>query len=198
MRAIVINLDERKDRMEQFRKNKFPFEVERFSALRGTCGQDGFTLSTRTVLSQITEFPTLVCEDDCVMLENWMVVQRAMAELPDDFDALWFGATLTTPLERYSEHLFRLKRAYTTHAIIYNSQKMIDYILGLHVPSGVNLDIFYFLKVQEEFNCFITDPICATQSDGLSDISGQEMKFHDYIIESYNKYTNEIPINRTK
>jgi hypothetical protein len=189
MRAVVINLDERKDRMERFHKNEFPFDIERFSAIKRGKGQDGFTESTRTVLSQITEFPTLVCEDDCILLERWMVVQRAMAELPDDYDALWLGATLTQPLERYSDYLFRLKRAYTTHCIIYNSQKMIDYILSLNVPSGVNLDILYFTHVQEKFNCFITNPICATQSDGYSDVSGQEMKFHDYIIESYNKYT---------
>jgi GR25 family glycosyltransferase involved in LPS biosynthesis len=189
LKAIVINLDERTDRMEQFKKNEFPFEVERFSAFKMESGQDGFTLSTRTLLSQITEFPVLICEDDCVMLENWMVVQRAMAELPDDADALWLGATLTQPLEKYSEYLFRLKRAYTTHAIIYYSKRMVDYILNLNVPSGINLDIFYFLHVQKEFNCFITNPICATQSDGYSDVSGQEMKFYDYIIESYNKFT---------
>jgi hypothetical protein len=189
MRAIVINLDERTDRMEQFRKNKFPFPVERFSAIKREKGQDGFTESTRTVLSQIIEFPTLVCEDDCVLLERWMVVQRAMAELPLEWDALWLGATLTQPLERYSDYLFRLKRAYTSHAIIYYSKRMVDYILRLNVPSGINLDIFYFTHVQEKFNCFITNPICATQSDGYSDVSGQEMKFHDYIIESYNKFT---------
>jgi hypothetical protein len=189
MKGIVINLDERTDRMEQFRKNKFPFDVERFSAIKREKGQDGFTESTRTILAQQTEFPFVLLEDDCVMLERWMVVQRAMAELPDDWSALWLGATLTQPLERYSDYLFRLKRAYTTHCIIYNSQKMIDYILGLNVPSGVNLDVFYFTHVQEKFNCFITNPICATQSDGYSDVSGQRMKFYDYIIDSYNKFT---------
>lgn len=189
MRAICINLDERTDRWEQFKKNNLPFEVERFSALRGSCGQNGFTLSTRTVLSQQTEFPFVLFEDDCVMLERWMVVERAIAELPKDADALWLGATLTQPLERYSDYLFRLKRAYTTHAIIYYSKRMVDYILGLDVPSGVNLDILYFQEVQSKFNCFITNPICATQSDGFSDVSGQEMKFHDYIIETYNQFT---------
>lgn len=191
MKGYVINLKERTDRLLRFKENQFPFPIERFDAIKLGSGQDGFTLSTRTLLSQITEFPVLICEDDCILLERWMVVERAIAELPKDADALWLGATLTQPLERYSDYLFRLKRAYTTHAIIYYSKRMVDYILGLDVPSGVNLDILYFQEVQNKFNCFITNPICATQSDGFSDVSGQEMKFHDYIIESYNKYTQK-------
>jgi GR25 family glycosyltransferase involved in LPS biosynthesis len=189
MKSYVINLKESTERLAQFRENKFPFEIMRFDALRGSCGLDGNCLSIRTLLAQVIEFPVVIFEDDCVMLENWMVVQRAMVELPEDADALWLGATLTKPLERYSDHLFRLKRAYTTHAIIYYSKRMVDYILNLHVPSGVALDVFYFMHIQEKFNCYITNPICATQRDGISDIDGRDMKYYNYIIDSYNKFT---------
>ena len=189
MKATVINLDSRADRMETFKKNNFPFDVGRFSGIVLPSGEDGFTKSALTVIGNQKEYPFVVFEDDCIMMESWDVVENAISQLPDDWDALWLGATLTRKLERYSENLYRLRRAYTTHAVIYNSPEMVDFILKNHnTPPGRNLDIFYFSVVQNIFNCFITYPLCATQSEGYSDISKQNTG--SWIIKSsYNKYT---------
>ena len=190
MKAYVINLKEREDKLKLFRQNQFPFEVERFEGIHDMPRDNGCAKSHLALLSNIHEFPCLVCEDDCVLIESWMVVIRALAELPDEWDALWLGATLTIPLEKYSDYLFRLKRAHTLHAVIYNSQEMIDYILNHHSFSRhPYIDVFYF-EVQQRFNCFITHPICATQRIGFSDISQKHVNYHDYIIDCYNKNTH--------
>jgi len=197
MRAFVINLDRRPDRLKEFYRNKFPFPVERFSAVDGACGEDGCTQSHLNILRSQTEFPFVVFEDDCDMLRGWDVVEAAMKQLPADWDALWLGATLYKPLQRYSPNLFILRKAYALQAVIYNSQRMINYILKNHnTPSGKNLDIFYHYQVQKCFNCFIVYPLVAGQRSGMSDISKIHQDFNDEIIPRYNKYTSHVSKTR--
>jgi len=199
MRAIVINLDSRPERWQTFQeRNKFPFEVERFPAIHAEKGEDGCTQSHLAVIKSQTEFPFIVFEDDCIMLQEWDVVEKIMAQLPFCWDALWLGATLTRPPKRQSANLFRLSHAYCLHAVIYNTQRMVDYILQWHnTPQGKNLDIFYYRNVQDKFNCFITYPICATQTEGYSDIAKKETG--SWIIEhSYNEYINGTPNRRIR
>jgi len=191
MKGFVINLDRRPDRLREFYKNKFPFPIERFSAIDGTCGEDGCTMSHLSVIGSQTEFPFVVFEDDCDMLRGWDAVETAMSQLPPDWDALWLGATLYKPLRRYSKNLYILKKAYALQAIIYNSKRMIDYILKNHnTPSGINLDIFYHYHVQKLFNCYIVHPLVAGQKSGMSDISKKTQEHNDEIIPRYNKYTH--------
>lgn len=194
MKATVINLDSRPERWQTFQeRNKFPFEVERFPAIVASCGEDGCTQSHLAVIQSQTEFPFIVFEDDCIMLQPWSVVEKIMEQLPLCWDALWLGATLTRPLKRQSNNIYRLSRSYCLHAVIYNTQRMIDYILRCHnTPQGKNLDIFYYRDVQDKFNCYITYPICATQTEGYSDIAMKETG--SWIIEhSYNEYINGTP-----
>lgn len=190
MKAFVINLDHRTDRMKSFNKNKFPFEVERVSGLLLENPGIGNTQSQLNIMKEQEEFPFVIFEDDCVMLQPWSVVELAMSQLPPDWDALWLGATLTHYIPRYSPNLFRLKTAYTTHAIIYNSQAMIDYILDYYNKMSIQYvnDVFYYKEIEEKFNCFITYPICATQYGSMSDVFGT-FQPQTVIVESYKKFT---------
>ncbi|HUX57067.1 MAG TPA: hypothetical protein VMV77_08840 [Bacteroidales bacterium] len=186
MKATVINLESRPKRMVDFRKNNFPFEVKRFNAIKTDPGWFGCTASHLQAIREQTEFPFVIFEDDCVLLQPWSMVEMAMSQLPADWDMLWLGATNVRSVERYSNNLFRMKGAYCAHACIFNSQRVYDYILTNHKRffkscEGTDhrpvIDVFYVVEIQERFNCFITDPICATQSVTYSDI---EMKVNDY------------------
>ncbi len=189
MKGIVINLDSRPDRMEYFEKNYFPFEVVRFPGIVASCGEDGCTRSHLAVISSQDKFPFIVFEDDCMMIQPWSVVETAMKQLPPDWDALWLGATIRQRLQKYSRNLYRLKNAFCLHAVIYNSQRMIDFILANHnTPSGKNLDIFYHKIVLNRFNCFVTYPICATQRYDYSDICKSVVDYHSEIYNAYNKW----------
>jgi len=190
MKAYVINLQSRTDKLINFYKNDLPFKVQRFNAIIDSPGDNGCAKSHLSIIATQKEFPFVIFEDDCVMLQPWSEVEKAMSQLPDNWDALWLGATLTHPLKRYSDNLFRLRRAYTTHAIIYNSARITDYILkNFRVKKTKSIiDLFYFSDVQDRFNCFITYPLIATQSEGISDVAKKETD--SWIIEeSYNKYT---------
>ena len=195
MKAFVMNLESRPDRMAEFQKNIFPFEVERFNAIKTYPGWKGCTASQLTILALQNEFPFIVFEDDCVLLQPWSVAENAMKQLPEDWDLLYLGATLMNPIERYSENLFRLKTAYCAHAIIYNSKRVVDYILNNYQrffrnsPERNTLDVFYFTEIQEKFNCYIVSPLVATQRPGFSDIENMNVDYTQ-IINHFNIYTN--------
>jgi len=197
MKAYVINLDNRPDRMETFKENIFPFDVERVSAIKMDNGALGCTLTHFEIFKKNTEYPFVIFEDDCQFIEPWSLVEKAMSQLPDNWDALWLGATLDAPLKRYSENLFRLRRAYCTHAIMYNSPKIIEYILNNFLPFDGRkiIDVFYHKDVQENFNCFITYPMTTIQRNSMSDVMKREQDDSDQIWRKkcYYKYTNEIP-----
>jgi len=193
----VINLDRRPERMISFNQNKFPFNVERFSAVESANGQDGCNESHFAILRQQKEFPFIVFEDDCVMTVSWLEVEVAISQLPFRWDALWLGGTLDAPIKRYSENLFRLKQCYCTHAIIYNSQAIVDYILSefdAFKPTITHkkiIDVFYYEKIQERFNCFITYPMAAVQAEGYSDVMRRTPRLDEYQWrwDCYNKFT---------
>lgn len=195
MKAFVINLDSRPDRMEKFKKNIFPFEVIRFPALTGGCGEDGCTNSHLAVLKSMgtrpDNYPFAVFEDDCVLVEPWCKVEKAISQLPKNWDALWLGANPKKRLHKYSENLFHLQQAWCLHAVIYNNSFMVEYVLKYHnTPPGKNLDIFYCKEVMEKFNCFITYPIIATQLSDKSDIAPSITNNFDEIISNYKKAVN--------
>lgn len=196
MNAFVINLDSRPDKLELFYKNGIPLDVERFSGIVDTPGDNGCAKSHLSLISQQTKFPFAVFEDDCVLLQPWELVDRAMLQLPRNWDALWLGATLYKPIKRYSENLCVLKGGLALHAVIYNSKRMIDYVIENFKVTQQKciIDLFYSHQVQDRFHCFIVHPLMATQRPGLSDITGIHVDYYQEIIDRYEKFTNDNTI----
>lgn len=190
MKAFVINLDDRPDRLELFRKQSFPFPVERISGVEDSVAEDGCTAAHLSILEKQTEFPFIVFEDDCMLIEPWSVVEEAIKQLPENWDALWLGALVKQPLTKYSENLFKLTNAFALHAVIYNSKRMVDYILEYHgTPSGTNLDYFYRHMVLKNFNCYITYPMVATQRSDVSNIGGKFTNHTKELLYKYDRFT---------
>ena len=191
MRAFVINLEDRPDRMILFNENKFPFEVERFNAIKTDPGWVGCTKSMLTIIEAQKKFPFIIFEDDCLLIQDWSIVETAISQLPSDWDALWLGATLMRPIKRYSENLFRLEEGFCAHAVIYNTKKIVDYILSnfesYETEIRKTIDVFYAYHVQQKFNCFIVNPLAAIQQTGFSDIENRIVDYQQ-IINNYNLY----------
>jgi GR25 family glycosyltransferase involved in LPS biosynthesis len=185
MKAYCVNLKERPERWVEFQTQKLPFEVERFEAIKATPGWVGCTRSYVEVMKKI-DGPTLVMEDDCLFLESWEFVEGIMTQLPYNWDCLYLGATLNEPLEKFSENLYKLKRGWTTHAILYRDARIPEFIVR-NAEMVRKIDVFLELEVQPRFNCFITYPLVATQRPGYSDIINREQ---DYAVikERYDKY----------
>lgn len=191
MEAYFINLDRRPDRLASFKMNRFPEDVKmmRFRGIERPKGEDGCTESHLQVLRDHFTFPFAVFEDDAVLIQPWKIVEQAMDQLPRNWDALWLGANIRRPMQYYSKNLMRFSHAYGLHAVIYNSQRIVDYILNKHYTKpGQNLDIFVAHEVQKNFNCFITYPMVATQLSDRSDISGVITRNGQELIDNYKKY----------
>jgi len=190
MEAYVINLKKRHDRLVSFKQNKFPFPVEVFEGFVNKVPEDGCTQSHLYLLRNHIQLPFAVFEDDCVLIQDWSLVEKAMWQLPKDWDALWLGANPRKQLVQYSENLYRIKNAYCLHGVIYNSQRIVDYIYNkVNFRSGENLDIHIAKDVQHKFNCYSIWPMVATQLSDHSDISNIGTKNCEEIIFNYKKAT---------
>jgi len=187
MKAYCINLKDREDRWNDFKLQSFPFEVERFEAIKDSPGWVGCAKSFLKLYESLTEFPCAIFEDDCMMLRDWDEVDRIIKQLPEDWDMLNLGATLNEPLVRYSENLFVLKNAYCLHGVIYNSRKVLDFILD-NKDEIRKIDVFITQKVHTTFKCFVTYPMIATQRPGHSDIVNKFTTYKE-LNDSYKKFT---------
>jgi hypothetical protein len=186
--AFVINLDSREDRLQEFQKQDtpFPIPIVRFSAITGTPGSKGCLKSHVEILKQEHKFPFIIFEDDCLMIEKWDIVEQSFEQLPEDWDMLYLGAHLRTSVSRYSKNLLRLRGGKTTHAIVYGSQQVVDFILN-NIQENMVIDRFYMEQIQPKFNCFITYPMVATQRASHSDITGGFRNYQPLFEKRYNK-----------
>ena len=189
MKTYCINLDSRPRKWRRVQKEAHKINATpiRFPGIPG--GHIGCTRSHLRILADncYDEIFIIIEDDMKIIVKNPMqVIDKALSQLPANWDMLYLGATLNQPLDRYSDNLFILKRAQATHAIIYNNQNGVcDYII--ENQTGI-IDLFYRDNVQEEFNCFITYPLVATQRAGISDTIG---KYNSYkaIKRLYDEYT---------
>jgi len=186
-KGYVINLDIRMDRLEEFQKQQFPFKVERFPALTGRTGSIGCIRSHLEILKKADhKFPFIIFEDDCLIEKDWAWIKETMNQLPEDWDMLYLGAHLRSQVKKYSENLYHLQNGKTTHAIVYGSQRVIEYILFTAHESMV-IDRFYMEHVQPKFNCFITHPMAATQSASFSNITNGYRNYKPIMDQNYER-----------
>jgi GR25 family glycosyltransferase involved in LPS biosynthesis len=187
-RICCINLDKRVDRWEKclIEFERVGLQVERFSAFDGDNHHLAFNKSQHTAIKKMVEEGAerfLVLEDD-VVFKGYSHVTDALNELPEDWDALWLGANINgTELERYSDHLFKLRNSFTTHAVGY-SRKMAEWIVENFNPDQFPIyDEFLRINVQEQFKCFLVAPMVAWQRPDHSDIWGHHADYTSCFIE---------------
>ena len=191
MKTYCINLESRPDRwkrvqVEALKIRQIPI---RFDAIKCDIGHDGCKASHMKLLSEVKEEIFMVIEDDFkISCKNaFTTLMMAFRDLPDNWDMLYLGATLTKKIYRCSDNLYRLQGGSATQGIIYNNQNgVVDYILKNHNRN--RFSAFLRDDVQENFNCYLTNPMIATQAPGFSDLmnkrtSGRAMR------RAYKKYT---------
>jgi hypothetical protein len=143
-----------------------------------------FNGSVRKILIEALDADThnlLFLEDDCTFrpLDH---LEAALSELPVDWDIIYLGANLICwnsdepqPV-RYSEHLFRIGAAWTTHAIGFN-RRVIPFILE-NQPGLSDQMIDNWISSQlPELNAYCVAPMVAYQRPRVSAIW---QRFDDY------------------
>lgn len=107
-------------------------------------------------------------------------LQKALDELPEDWDVLYLGANITDgvfgikeyPPTRYSDHLYRVPKAWTSHAIGY-SRKMAETIANFYPVGDYHIfDNWLNEFVLPKYKCYLVNPMVAFQRPGFSDLWG--------------------------
>lgn len=191
-----INLDHRHERWKnvqhQFDKLNLREQVTRFSAINEQPGYVGCRKSHLEVLEKCKNLATfMIVEDDLEFIHNpelTETLEKAFQQLPFDWDMLYLGANLQEPIEQYSENLFTLKGSFCTHAMIFNSRSLVQFILDIGKKYFIKkIDVFYRDHVMPKYNVFITHPMVATQADGYSDITRRQNAYSNQMIENFNR-----------
>jgi hypothetical protein len=179
MTNYLINLKRREDRLEsakrEFENQDSSFYV--FTAFDMMPGWLGCLRSHLQILRDHRErhkpMPSefAIFEDDVKFRAHpvMVVILPIMDELPPDWDMLYLGCSPQEPFERYSEHLYKMGKNHTTHAIIwhYRPGGAIDYILSK--DWDMKYDLLLSEYIHPKFNCFCTYPLLATQHQTSSD-----------------------------
>ena len=145
-------------------------DVERFQAVKEIGPHQSFSHSERNILLDFyhSGASTLLHLEDDVVFRDLSHLNAALAQLPNDWDIVYLGANLVQwnngepRPERYGPHLFRLKSAWTTHAIGYN-RKCVFEILAKQPEFSVRMFDNYLSDRLAEFNAYIVAPMCAYQ-----------------------------------
>lgn len=117
----------------------------------------------------------LILEDD-VLFTDIGGLGNSLSELPENWEILYLGANIREERpERYSGHLFRLKNAWTTHAIAY-TRKAVEKIIA-EFPNEHYMYDNWLGDNLHRFEAFITAPMTAIQRPGRSDIWGHDVDY---------------------
>jgi len=131
----------------------------------------------------------LLLEEDCIF-NDVSHLDAALSELPDDWDVLYLGANLQAwgwenyPPEKYSEHLFRVRSAWTTHCIGFN-KKVVSFLL--ENQPGLSEQMFdnWMSSQLSKLNAYVVAPMVAYQRPRHSTIwteaDGVTQQYTDYL-----------------
>lgn len=171
--------------------NRVGLEVEKFQAVKEIGPHQSFSHSEREILLDFLHSGAetlLHLEDDCVFRDTGHLPQ-AIDKLPEDWDILYLGANLILwnngepDPERYSPHLFRVKCAWTTHAIAYN-KKCVRGILEKQPEFSVQMYDQYLSTRLPDLNAFVVAPMVAYQRPRFSSIWDRETDYNDVFSQS--------------
>lgn len=169
MKVKVINLASRPDRWQSIQEQLQLFGVydyERFEACPG--GMKGFNKSVHFALKN--EHELLLLEDDCIFTGTYNDMMQAKAKLPDDWDLLYLGANVLSPQTKYTDGIWHLDDAWTSHAILYSNKGAEWCYKNFDYKWQTIYDEWLRTVAQKHLKCFIMNPMIAVQADGHSDI----------------------------
>jgi hypothetical protein len=185
MKAYVINLHDRLDRwnVAEPHLRGHGFDVQRYIGQRRATGHAGCVASHLGALASAGEAPFIIFEDDAEIIGDTWVLAKAIQEL-GTFDMLFLGCAPQEKMKPVSQHALRLGRAYQTHAIVYGSNRVVDFILSQrHLARKI--DVFFSEEVIPFYNCYATNPMICRQRESHSDITNKVVS-HDEIVDHFN------------
>lgn len=154
--------------------------VQKFQSLPDIGPHQSFSKSVRQILIDFHESTaeTLLHMEDDVSFRELGHLESGLRELPADWDACYLGANLLLwgggadiPPERFSDHLFRIRGAWTSHAIAF-SRRPIAFLLENQPGFSAQMFDNFLSDHLRNLNAYIVAPMVAYQRHHESSIWG--------------------------
>lgn len=198
---FCINLDKRPDRwihaQEQFKKIGILDKVKRFSAIERKDGRLGCIKSHLEIIKYAQKNNlnnVLIFEDDVVFMDEnvELIMGNVINQIPENWEMLYLGANLHSPLSKFSDNLVLLVNGFSTHAVAYNKSIFNFFIKKYNKMNEVTLqsdilDVWIANHIQTRGKTFLVKPLLATQINDYSDIVKSNVDY-SFIKERYKKF----------
>ena len=204
---VCINLDRRPERWQQMKRKFTRHAIQsvcRFAALDGdkvelplnwphTPGAYGCLRSHVEVVRKARDLgvsSVLIFEDDVAFHDDFENKFRtAIADLPGDWDMLFFGALHKEEPVQITSNVARVTQANSTFACALRST-VFDRFIELNSNGHEVLDV-NSLWLQQKFNCYCFMPHLAWVETGISDAQ-QRLMDHWYLRESLVVFGSQV------
>ena len=124
----------------------------------------------------------LIFEDDAKIINDYnKIIPNALAQLPSDWDMLYFGGNICNTITQVSENIGKLSHAQSTHAYAVNKNFVETLITYIDTTQVMPLDLIYAYHVIPNHNCYITIPMVAVQQASFSDIENAHVEYETWM-----------------
>lgn len=180
-RVVCLSASASEYALAQAEFDRVGLTVTKYPAVKEIGPHQSFSHSERNILLDFlfSEDRRLLHLEDDVVFRDLDHLPQAISELPNDWDILYLGANLICwnngepDPERYSEHLFRVRAAWTTHAIAYH-KRCVRRILEGQPSFDAQMWDNYLSQRLPELNAFCVAPMVAWQRPRYSQIWQRE------------------------
>jgi len=175
--AILINLDKRQDRLEQFdtQAKALGIDYERFQAIESTDPVLGCKLSHIAALMKCKGDSVFIFEDDSRFVDNFQEeLERSLAVLPDDWDMVYLGAHLLKS-ESVNDRWRRSLECSSTHAYLVKAH-LIPKLVETALAHKGHVDVA-FSELHKDLKVYAAKPTLVYQEAGYSDIQKCEVDY---------------------
>jgi len=164
--------------MEQFDKQakELGISYERLQAVEATDARFGCKLSHMAALSKYDSEVIFVFEDDSIFVDNFAEeFDKAMTNVPDDWDMLYLGAHLLKK-EPVNQYWVRSLECSSTHAYMVKASIITKLIDAAMAHKG-HVDVAYS-NLHKDLNVYLARPTLVSQEAGFSDIQKVEVDYN--------------------
>lgn len=184
MDVKLLTTKNRTDRLIKSLKNLRDINIEPIVvyAIEDDNPKVSFNKSMKHIMETSTD-KLLLFEDD-VDIRYFSHFDKAIEQLPDDWEMCYLGANLVAPIERYSDNLFKTFGAWTTHAVMYNNPKELtkDY-----TDFNYMFDDWLKTNIHPRGNSYVISPMIAWQRPSESDLWNHFADYTRIFDDSANK-----------
>lgn len=154
-----------------------PWTTDRNQYLAGSCGCKFSHVEVVKLSLERGYNKILILEDDVKFnFFSSRNLKRALQELPEDWELLYFAGNNVHQPEPYKANISLVKRTFSTCAYAVNLRigKIIE---SFAVNSGLEIDVYYADNIQARKRSYLIRPGIAKQRAGWSDIVGTKVNY---------------------